>query len=49
LPLIHEPRNRLIAYKSTLVKVDLEDIGAMFGKGKDRIVVQLVTVVQFEL
>lgn len=31
------------------MEIDLEDVGAILGKGKNGIVVQLVAIVQFEL
>lgn len=38
---------RIVLDKPALMKIDLEDVGAMLGKGKDGLVGQLMTVVQF--
>ncbi len=38
---------RVVLDKAALMKIDFEDVGAMFSKSKDRLVGQLVTVVQF--
>ena len=31
------------------MKVDFEDVGAVFGKGKDGVVFELFAIVEFEL
>lgn len=37
----------VVLNKPALMKIDLEDVGAMLGKSKDRLIGQLVAVVQF--
>lgn len=49
LALGDEGSDGLIADLCTLVQVDFEDIRAVLGKCKDGIVLQLGTIVEFEL
>jgi hypothetical protein len=49
LALGEQSRDGLVANVPARVEIDLEDVGALLGKGQDRPVVQLVTVVKFQL
>ncbi len=44
-----ECRDRLVADESALLKVDLEDIRAIFGERNDSLVLKLGAIVEFEL
>lgn len=41
--------HRVVSDHAALMQVNLEDVGAMFGKGENRLVRQLSAVVQFKL
>lgn len=49
VPLCEEIGNRGVANQLALMQINLEDVGAVLGEGKDGLVRHLAAVVQFEL
>jgi len=49
MALSEESRDGFVTDLSALVEVDLEDVGAVLGKGQDGAIAELIAVVELEL